>query len=76
MDVLERVDDPQWYVRGRIGVRPHPDGAAPDNAPAEAWVYFGGEPGFAAAEAAAELHAGPIAEYTHELAARLPVNVA
>jgi gamma-glutamylaminecyclotransferase len=76
MDLLERVDDPQWYVRGRIRVRPHANGPVPIDAPIDAWVYFGGEPGFAAAEAAAELHAGPIAEYTHALAAQLPVNVA
>lgn len=67
MDRLERVDDPWWYVRRRIAVRPHP-GVGPT---VEAWVYFGGEPGFADAEQ----HAGPVAEYTLELAARLPINL-
>ena len=64
MDLLERVDDPQWYVRRRIRVRPHPGGGMP----VEAWVYFGGEPGFAGALR----HAGPVAEYTAALAEQFP----
>ena len=67
MDQLERVDDPQWYVRRRIAVLPHPGGGEP----LQAWVYFGGEPGFAGAVQ----HVGPVAEYTLELAARLPINL-
>jgi gamma-glutamylaminecyclotransferase len=66
MDRLERVDDPWWYVRRRITVQPHPG----DGPTLEAWVYFGGEAGFADAEQ----HAGPVAEYTLALAARLPIN--
>jgi gamma-glutamylaminecyclotransferase len=66
MDRLERVDDPQWYVRGQLWVQPHPGGGTP----VQAWVYFGGEPGFAGAA----VHAGPIPEYTQALAARLPVT--
>ena len=54
-------------VRRRIAVRPHPGGGST----VEAWVYFGGEPGFADAER----HAGPVAEYTLDLAARLPINL-
>ncbi|MBL8348785.1 MAG: gamma-glutamylcyclotransferase [Burkholderiaceae bacterium] len=64
MDRLEQVDDPQWYVRRRIRVQPHPGGGEA----IEAWVYFGGETGFAGAER----HAGPIAEYTAALAAQYP----
>jgi gamma-glutamylaminecyclotransferase len=64
MDVLERVDNPQWYRRRRIRVRPHPGGGNV----VEAWVYFGGEPGFAGALR----HAGPVAEYTAELAEQYP----
>ena len=46
MDRLERLDDPLWYERRQIAVRPHP---GPADAPAEAvWVYFGSEAGFAA----------------------------
>ena len=67
MDQLERVDDPRWYVRRRITVRPHPGAGEP----VQAWVYFGGEPGFAGAVQ----HAGPVAEYSLELAARLPINL-
>ena len=40
----ERLDDPLWYERRQIAVRPHP-GA--EDAPAETvWVYFGSEAGF------------------------------
>lgn len=67
MDRLERIDDPQWYLRGRIQVQPHLGGGAP----LQAWVYFGGEPGFAGAVQ----HAGPIPEYTLALAAQLPINL-
>lgn len=62
MDQLERVDDPLWYQRRHIQVRPHP--AGPDAAAIDAWVYFGSEAGFAGAE----VHAGPLAEYTLALA--------
>lgn len=62
MDQLERVDDPLWYQRQRIDVRPHPDAA--DDAVIDAWVYFGSESGFAGQD----VHAGPLAEYTLALA--------
>lgn len=62
MDVLERVDDPLWYQRQRIAVRPHP--GEPDDAVIQAWVYFGSEAGFAGQD----VHAGPLAEYTQALA--------
>lgn len=58
MDRLERIDTPAWYERRRIAVQVHP-GAGPVLEP---WVYFGSEAGFAGAE----LHAGPLAEYTLE----------
>lgn len=65
MDQLERVDDPLWYQRQRIAVRPHPgvSGASGDAA-IDAWVYFGSEAGFAGQT----VHAGPLAEYTLALA--------
>lgn len=62
MDQLERVDDPLWYQRQRIDVRPHPRAA--DDAVIDAWVYFGSEAGFAGQA----VHAGPLAEYTLALA--------
>jgi gamma-glutamylaminecyclotransferase len=68
MDELERIDDPLWYQRRPVDVRPVDTPAA---APRRAWVYFGSEAGFAGQQ----LHAGPVAEYTPELAARYVVNV-
>ena len=59
MDVLEQIDEPGWYRRERISVRPAQGGEA-----IEVWVYFG-----TAARAATERrHFGPLAEYTAELA--------
>lgn len=69
MDRLERIDTPDWYRRGRILVAA---ADPPGEAPVEAFVYFGSEGGFAGKV----VHAGPLAEYTLELAARYPVNVA
>lgn len=58
MDVLEELDRPDWYRRGRIALAPEGGGPA-----VEAWVYFG-----AAARAARETrHAGPLTEYTLDL---------
>jgi len=77
MDVLERLDDPLWYQRRRIRVRPQ--GAAPGGLSAvspgvdeqEVWVYFGSEAGFAGQV----VHAGPIAQYTQEVAAQHPLQM-
>ncbi len=64
LDRFEQVDEPLWYQRGRIQLRPHPGGLASE--PVDAWVYFGGEAGFAGAQ----VHAGPMPEYTLALAAQ------
>ena len=69
MDVLERLDDPLWYQRRRIRVRPQD--AAPGVAEHEAWVYFGSEAGFAGQA----VHAGPLAQYTLEVAAQHPLQM-
>ena len=67
--LLERLDDPLWYERRQIAVRPHP-GA--EDAPAETvWVYFGSEAGFADQV----VHAGPIDQYTLSVAAQHPVRM-
>lgn len=57
MDELEQVDEPGWYARRTIVVRPlgQPNGEA-----VEAFVYFGSE----ATLAGTTIHEGPIAEYT------------
>jgi gamma-glutamylaminecyclotransferase len=69
MDRLERLDDPLWYERRRVAVRPHP-GAA-DAAAEEVWVYFGSEAGFADQT----VHAGPIDQYTLSVAGQFPVRM-
>lgn len=69
MDRLERIDDPLWYQRRRIQVRPHP--GEPDPPVIDAWVYFGSEAGFAGVE----VHAGPLAEYTLALAAEHTIGL-
>ena len=69
LDRFEQVDEPLWYQRKRITVRPQ--GASPGSVSAEAWVYFGGEAGFAGAVQ----HAGPLAEYTLALADQHAINV-
>lgn len=69
MDRLERLDDPLWYERRQILVRPHP---GPADAPAETvWVYFGSEAGFADQP----VHAGPIDQYSLSVAAQHPVRL-
>jgi gamma-glutamylaminecyclotransferase len=55
MDRLEQIDEPGWYQRRLIQVRPLQGGDAIDT-----FVYFG-TPGRAAAET---IHLGPLAEYT------------
>ena len=64
MDKLEQIDEPGWYQRRRIAVRPHrpgqplppPDGAEVLNP----WVYFGSREGLAAGGK----RLGPVAEFT------------
>jgi gamma-glutamylaminecyclotransferase len=68
MDRLERIDEPDWYLRRHVMVRDAGDAHA---AALQAWVYFGSESGMAGRA----VHAGPLDEYTQELAARFPVNV-
>lgn len=68
MDRLERIDEPDWYVRRPILVQPAGDSQAP---PLQAWVYFGSEGGMAGKT----VHAGPLAEYTEALSLQFPVNV-
>jgi gamma-glutamylaminecyclotransferase len=64
MDKLERIGEPGWYLRRQIVLRPVL--AAPDSAPlsVQAWVYFGSQSGFTGAAC----HAGPLREYTADLA--------
>ena len=57
MDALERIDEPEQYLRQRIAVVRDGDGAR-----LEAWVYFGSEEGFAGHTG----HVGPIDEYRLE----------
>jgi gamma-glutamylaminecyclotransferase len=69
MDRLERLDDPLWYERRRIAVRPLD---APASVPAEeVWVYFGSEAGFADQT----VHTGPIDQYTLSMAAQHPLRM-
>jgi gamma-glutamylaminecyclotransferase len=58
MDVLEQIDEPGWYRRERIAVRPTGDGDV-----IEPWVYFG----VSARLTTDVLHAGPLGEYTLEM---------
>ena len=64
MDRLERIDEPLWYSRQAITVRPATGGAA-----RTAWVYLGNRERMALEPA----HAGPVPEYTAELAAAFPL---
>jgi gamma-glutamylaminecyclotransferase len=64
MDRLERVDQPLWYQRVAIGVRPVEGGAA-----RTAWVYLGNRERMAHET----VHVGPVPEYTKELAAAYPL---
>lgn len=66
MDRLERITEPLWYRREAIEVRPLGGGAAQ-----QAWVYFG-SPERLALET---IHAGPVPEYTAELAAAYPLGL-
>ena len=64
MDRLERIDEPLWYRRVLIAVQPREGGAA-----ITAFVYFGN----AERLALETVHAGPVPEYTQELAAQFPL---
>lgn len=64
MDHLERIDEPLWYRRVAINVQARTGGAA-----SKAWVYLGNQERLQL-EA---VHAGPVAEYTAELAAAHPL---
>lgn len=67
LDRFEQIDEPLWYQRRRVVLRPlgdAPGGYTHEST--EVWVYFGGEAGFEGAK----LHAGPLAEYTLALAAQ------
>ena len=64
MDRLERVDEPLWYSRRAIAVRPATGGAE-----RTAWVYLGNRERMALEPA----HVGPVPEYTAELAAAFPL---
>jgi len=57
MDVLEQVDEPGWYTRAEIAVRPRHDPAA---TPLRVFVYFGD----AARLSRETVHLGPLTEYT------------
>jgi len=69
MDLLERLDDPLWYERRRLAVRPL--GAPADTPADEVWVYFGSEAGFADQD----VHAGPIDQYSLSVAAQHPLRM-
>ncbi len=64
MDRLERIDEPLWYHRVAITVQPRDGGAA-----STAWVYFGNHERLQLET----VHAGPVPEYTPELAAAHPL---
>ncbi len=64
MDRLERVDQPLWYRRVAIDVRPVEGGAA-----RTAWVYLGNHERMAQET----VHVGPVPEYTQALAAAYPL---
>lgn len=66
MDELEAVDQPGWYQRVPIAVRPLPGGE-----PRTAWVYLG-TPARLQQEA---VHAGPVPEYTQQLAAAFALAI-
>jgi gamma-glutamylaminecyclotransferase len=57
MDVLEQIDEPGWYSRAEIAVRPR---AEPAVAPLRVFVYFGD----AERLTREPVHLGPLAEYT------------
>ena len=66
MDRLERITEPLWYRRELLQVQPRDGGDA-----SGAWVYFG-SPERLALET---VHAGPLTEYTAELAAAYPLGL-
>ncbi len=66
MDRLERITEPLWYRRQPLAVRPR-DGGTEQTV----WVYMGSLERLAV-EA---IHAGPVPEYTPELAAAYPLGL-
>ena len=64
MDRLERVDEPLWYRRVAVPVQAREGGTI-----SVAWVYFGN----AERLQLETVHAGPVPEYTQELAAAFPL---
>ncbi|MBI3231320.1 MAG: gamma-glutamylcyclotransferase [Burkholderiales bacterium] len=59
MDVLERINEPDWYVRETIQVLPRND---VDAEPISCFVYFGSLYGLQLET----VHEGPVQEYTAE----------
>lgn len=66
MDRLERVTEPLWYRRQTLAVRPCEGGEQ-----RSVWVYMGSLERLAI-EA---VHAGPLTEYTAEVAAAYPLGL-
>ena len=66
MDHLERVTEPLWYRRETLVVRPREGGAA-----LTVWVYMGSLERLAAET----IHAGPVPEYTADLAGAYPLGL-
>ncbi len=70
MDQLERVDEPLWYRRVTIAVRPRESSESSESSDIiTASVYFGNVERLALQA----VHAGPVPEYTQELAAAFPL---
>jgi gamma-glutamylaminecyclotransferase len=65
MDRLERITEPLWYRREALAVQPREGGVGQT-----VWVYMGSLERMAV-EA---IHAGPVPEYTAELAAAYPLG--
>ena len=63
MDKLEQIDEPGWYQRRRIAVRPRGGGDE-----LQPWVYFGSREGLAAGGK----RLGPVAEFTLDHQELLP----
>ena len=66
MDRLERITEPLWYRRETLAVRPRQGGAEQ-----AVWVYMGSQDRLAIET----VHAGPVPEYTPELAAAYPLGL-
>lgn len=66
MDRLERVTEPLWYRRETLAVQPSEGGAE-----RSVWVYMGSLERLAIET----VHAGPLPEYTAEVAAAYPLGL-